>query len=602
MCGIVAYTGKSESANKLVIQGLRRLEYRGYDSWGIAFKELDKTKIFKQKGKISANTDELEELKTNISIGHTRWATHGKANEKNAHPHYSKPVSIVHNGIIENHKELERKYKLKKESETDSEILSKLISMHLTKNNFKEAVIKTLEEIKGSFALIVLNDNDEKLIVAKKKSPLAIGIGEQGFFIASDTNAFIEHTNKVIFLEDGELAEIAPNKVHIFKINKPSIEIKQKIKTMDYSISNIEKKGFKHFMLKEIFEQPEAINKTIKDRLEKEDVKLPELDNLDLETIKELTIIACGTSWHAGLVGEFMIESIARIPVNIEYASEFKYKKPLINKGDIVIAISQSGETADTLSAIKEAKKLGAKIISICNVKQSSIPRESDYSIYTLAGPEIGVASTKAFTTQIIIFYLLAIKLGKIKNKLTKKQLRKYIEQLKEIPEKIELILKKNKTIKSVAKTIKDSSNALFLGRGIQFPIALEGALKLKEVSYIHAEGYPAAEMKHGPIALIDEKMPVIFLATKDKSTFDKILGNIEEVKTRKGKIISIIDSKNEELEQLSEQIIKIPRSNQLLEAILSIIPLQLLAYHVASLRGCDVDKPRNLAKSVTVE
>ncbi len=611
MCGIVGYIGDKD-AYPILITGLKRLEYRGYDSSGVAL--LDKeTTVYKCKGKVS----ELESYignknkKGSIGIGHTRWATHGEPNNVNAHPHVSnnKYFTLIHNGIIENYSPLKKKlidrgYQFS--SATDTEVLANLIEYIYLKGGVtaEMAVRLALTKVVGAYGLVIIcKDEPDKLIAARKGSPLVIGVGDGEYYIASDATPIVEYTKRVIYLNDNEVAIIKRDELSLKTIS--NILQQPIIQTLDLDIGEIDKQGFEHFMLKEIFEQPRSILDTFRGRVTQDysEINLGGLYNVipDLVKSKRIIIIACGTSWHAGLVGEYMIEDIARIPVEVEYASEFRYRNPIIYKDDVVIAISQSGETADTLAAIQIAKEAGAVVIGICNVVGSSIPRETHAGVYTHAGPEIGVASTKAFTAQVTVLSMIAMVLGRKKGMINEKEYRDMIFELTGIPDKIERILENNDSIKEIAAKIKDTSNCLYLGRGYHFPVALEGALKLKEISYIHAEGYPAAEMKHGPIALIDEKMPVVFIATKDKS-YEKIVSNIQEVKARKGVIISVITEGDTIIKKMSDYSIEIPDSNEVLGAILSVIPLQLLSYHIAVMRGCNVDQPRNLAKSVTVE
>ncbi len=600
MCGIFGYIGKRESIS-LLLDGLKKLEYRGYDSAGICVIDNEKNlKVIKKRGRISELEKDLKlkEIKGNIGIAHTRWATHGEPNEINAHPHLDckKEIAIVHNGIIENYQSL--KTFLKKRghkiiSKTDSEILAHLIE-EFYQTNLKEAVKKALKLVEGAFGLAVIHKNEEKIIVARKGSPLVIGLGKGEMFIASDVPALLNQTKKVIYLNDNEIGEIKKENYSIEKLNGDKVN--EKIYEIKWTAEEMEKGKFKHFMLKEIFEQPDSIRNTLRGRVKKGKIKLTL--NLNIKAIKRIIITGCGTSWHSGLIGKYLIEKIAQIPVEVDYASEFRYRNPLIKKGDLIIVISQSGETADTLAALKEAKKKKARTLGIVNVVGSSIAREVDCGIYLHAGPEIGVASTKAFTSQIVALLLLALFIKQEKGEKIGKSLLKELEKL---PIKIKSILNNSEKIRDIAKKFKSSSNFLYLGRGINFPVALEGALKLKEISYIHAEGYPAAEMKHGPIALIDENMPVVFVAPKDK-TYEKILSNMEEIKARKGKIIAFVNFEDKKIKHLADIFLKIPKTEEEISPIVNIIPLQLLAYHIAELKGIDVDKPRNLAKSVTVE
>ncbi len=600
MCGIVGYVGGNGAAD-ILLSGLRKLEYRGYDSAGIALINDSQLSLNKGVGKID-DIKEFVNLKGNVGIAHCRWATHGKVNKANSHPHCDnkEEIAIVHNGIIENYNLLKDKLiqkGFKFNSETDTEVIVHLIASHY-KGDLKTAVQSTLVELEGAYALgIVSSKEPDKLIAARNESPLILGIGKNENFIASDVPAILEKTNKVIYLDNKEIAVLTKDNVKIF--NEKNKEIKKDIETINWSADAVEKGGYEDFMLKEIYEQPLAVEKTIDGRIKEQDINLKL--NLDFKDVQRIIIVACGTSWHSALVGEFMLESLVKVPVEVEYASEFRYRDPIVDENTIVIAISQSGETADTLAAMKEAKRKGAKILSICNVRGSSIARESDDVLYTYAGPEIGVASTKAFTSQIIALYLLTVHLGKVKGTLPKEQIQNRVRDLRKLPSQIISILE-NEDIEKLAKKVYSKNNALYLGRGINYPIALEGALKLKEVSYIHAEGYPAAEMKHGPIALIDKNMPVVFIATKDEYTYKKLASNIEEVKSRGGEIIGILSKGDVELAKKVDHAIFVPCNSYILNPVLSVIPLQLLSYYIAKLRDCDVDKPRNLAKSVTVE
>jgi len=616
MCGIVGYIGKRQ-AYDVLIKGLKRLEYRGYDSAGIALAG-ETFRIFKCKGKVSDLECQLSDANVSgtIGMGHTRWATHGEPTDNNAHPHKSMNglFVIIHNGIIENYSKLKTGLELKGyvfESETDTEVLANLIEYVYLNNqnngdsmNAEDAVRAALNMVEGAYGLVIMSKtNPGKLIAARKGSPLVIGVGNGEYFIASDASPIIEYTNSVIYLNDDDIAEIGIDGLNLS--NLKNIKQKPDIRKIDLKLDEIEKNGFDHYMLKEIYEQPRAIRDTYRGRLNF-DAKFLTLGGLhnvfdELKEAKRIIIIACGTSWHAGSVGEYLFEEFTRIPTEVEYASEFRYRNPIINKGDIVIAISQSGETADTLAAIQLAKKAGAIVLGICNVVGSSIPRETVAGVYTHAGPEIGVASTKAFTAQVTVLTMMAMAIGLANEGLTKDEFSALVDELYVIPEKIERILKEADKIKAIAEKIKDSTNSLYLGRGYLFPVALEGALKLKEISYIHAEGYPAAEMKHGPIALIDEKMPVIVLATKDHS-YDKIVLNIQEVKARKGLIIAIVSEGDTTIKEMADYVIEVPHSDFALAPLLTVIPLQLLSYYIAVMRGCNVDQPRNLAKSVTVE
>ena len=614
MCGIVGYIGNKD-AYEIIINGLRRLEYRGYDSSGVALYNSE-LNVCKTKGKVEKLVKKAKKrisLDGNIGIGHTRWATHGEPNDVNAHPILSNNESlvIVHNGIIENYATIKNEliskgYKF--ESETDTEVLVNLIEyVQLTeKVKLGKAVQLALSQVVGAYAIAVFDKKKpDEIVVARLGSPLAIGIGDGEMFIGSDVTPFLDFTRKVIYLEEGQVGVLRTHKeTKFYDISNDSI-ISPTIETLELELSEIEKGGFDHFMLKEIHEQPKAIIDTLRGRLKlnKGIIKLSGIDNNlnKFTSANKITIIGCGTSWHAGLVGEYIFEKISRIPVEVEYASEFRYRDPIINPNDIVIAISQSGETADTLAAMKLAKAKGAFVFGICNVVGSSITRESHSGTYTHAGPEIGVASTKAFTTQITVLYLMALKLGKAKGIISSTLFNKYLTELNLVPEKIKKSLSINNKIEEIAEQIKDSSNCLYLGRGFNFPVALEGALKLKEISYIHAEGYPAAEMKHGPIALIDENMPTVVIATS-KGHYDKVVSNIREIQSRKGKIIAIISEGDKEVKEIADYYIEIPETIESLTPLITTIPLQLLSYHIAVKLGKNVDQPRNLAKSVTVE
>jgi len=611
MCGIVGYIG-SQDAFSILINGLKRLEYRGYDSAGIAVIN-DETAVYKCKGKVSDLEFFLKNKKTTgtIGMGHTRWATHGEPNNINAHPHTSESGNfiIIHNGIIENYSTIKKNLISKGvnfESETDTEVLANLIEHFYLQGivGAELAVRLALERVAGAYGILVIcKDEPDKVIAARKGSPLVIGVGKGEYFIASDATPIVEYTKDVIFLNDNDVAVIKKDEMIMKTLkNEPLIPKVQKI---DLDIGEIDKGGYDHFMLKEIFEQPQSIMDTFRGRIlpDKSGFVLGGLHEVMPELIeaKKIIIIACGTSWHAALAGEYLFEEFARIPVEVEYASEFRYRDPILEEGDVIIAISQSGETADTLAAIKQAKNSGVKVLGICNVVGSSISRETDAGVFTHAGPEIGVASTKAFTAQITVLTMMALLLGNKKDVLNNKKYISFVKELAKVPEKIEIILKQNNKIKEIAQKFKDSNNCLYLGRGYNFPVALEGALKLKEISYIHAEGYPAAEMKHGPIALIDECMPVFVVATKDKS-YEKIASNIQEIKARKGVVVAIVTKGDKIIKAMADYIIEIPEAEPSITAILSVIPFQLLAYYIAILRGCHVDQPRNLAKSVTVE
>ena len=614
MCGIVAYVG-GENPMELVFEGLQRLEYRGYDSAGIFLSNQKETELIKVAGKVSNLREAFKNKKIidpTIGIGHTRWATHGEPNEINAHPHKSNSgeLILVHNGIVEN-SEVLRKELIEKGynfySKTDSEVLVNLIEdTQKDKGLSLEAAVKiSLNRIIGAYGIVIFDlKNPTQIIAAKLGSPIVIGIGEKDFFVSSDASAFIEHTKDVIYLEDYQMITLSKNRqLKLLNITNDKV-VDPLVDRLKWNLENIQKQGYEYFMLKEINEQPDAIKNTLRGRLiSNTGIKISSIDENEKKFLnaKRIIIVACGTSWHAGLVGEYLIESIAKIPVEVEYASEFRYRDPLVFQDDIVIPISQSGETADTLAAINIAKNKNPFIYGICNVVGSSISRQTDSGIYTHAGPEIGVASTKAFTTQITVLILLALKISEIKGNISKSDLISLLVELKSLPDKIKNFLNKESRIIGIAEKIYNSTNALYLGRGLNFPVALEGALKLKEISYIHAEGYPAAEMKHGPIALIDKEMPVIVIATK-KGHYEKIVSNIQEIKSRKGKIISIITQGDEIVKELSDYYIEIPESTEYFSPLFSTIPLQLLAYHIAVLRKCNVDMPRNLAKSVTVE
>ena len=612
MCGIVAYLGQ-QNAYEIIIKGLQRLEYRGYDSAGIALHQNGEINVFKQKGKVNdlQNFVADNDTKSSLGIGHTRWATHGLPNDINAHPHQSgnKKISLVHNGIIENYAILKQELEERGHtflSETDTEVLVHLIEEIQEKGNLPlfEAVRVALSEVVGAYAIVVLDqDNPNQLIAARKSSPLVIGIGENEYFLASDATPIVEYTKNVIYLDDDEIALIDLKDGLTLKTISNEIKTPY-IQELEMHLEALEKGGYEHFMLKEIYEQPQSILDSMRGRINimKSLVGLGGIKNYEEKLINaNRLIVACGTSWHAGLVGEYLFEEIARIPVEVEYASEFRYRNPIINENDVVIAISQSGETADTLAAIKLAKERKATIIGICNVVGSSISRETDCGSYTHAGPEIGVASTKAFTAQVTILSLMAMMIGKRKGTISAEKFNRLVVEMNAIPGTLKTVLKQDKEIEKIAKIYHESTNALYLGRGINFPLALEGALKLKEISYIHAEGYPAAEMKHGPIALIDEEMPVFVIATKD-SSYEKIVSNIQEVKARKGKIIAIVSKGDTEVKKIADHYIEIPKCDELLVPLLATVPLQLLSYHIAVMRGCNVDQPRNLAKSVTVE
>ena len=610
MCGIVGYVGK-KNCIPILINGLKRLEYRGYDSAGIGFFSLGSTHVIKSKGKVSLLEEKLNShvYESHLGIGHTRWATHGVPNEVNAHPHFNSNnnLLIIHNGIIENYQTLKTSLKnmgYSFISETDSEVIAHLIDSFLKKGNeLLKSVRLALSEVEGTYGLAVIYEKEpDKIIAARKGSPLVLGIGEGENFIASDVSAVLAHTNQVVYMEDGEIVEVFKDKFITRTIHDE--EIQKEVHEISLSLDEIDKGGYSHFMLKEIMEQPDSVTNSMRGRLLLDDgnAKLGGLDNVleRLSNCKRIIISACGTSWHAGLVGEYMFEQYAHIPTEVEYASEFRYRSPIIYPDDAIFFISQSGETADTLAAMKEAKTKGALALGICNVVGSSIARESMSGVYTHAGPEIGVASTKAFTSQLVVLALITLLLAR-KRGMKLDEGKCIAEHLSKIPEQITKILELNSQIEFIASEFQDAKNFLYLGRGFNFPVALEGALKLKEISYIHAEGYPAAEMKHGPIALIDENMPAVFIAPKD-STYDKIISNIQEVKARKGRIIAIASESDTEIDHLVDYTIKIPDTTSMLMPLLTVIPLQLLAYHIAVKKGLNVDQPRNLAKSVTVE
>jgi glucosamine--fructose-6-phosphate aminotransferase (isomerizing) len=615
MCGIVAYLGHRQ-AHEVVIKGLKRLEYRGYDSAGIALLN-QRLEVHKKQGKVKDLEEYLLEevnpaqLNANLGMGHTRWATHGIPSDQNAHPHFSgsRRLSIIHNGIIENYDALKQEL-IKKghqfESETDTEVLIHFIEDVKSHNGFtlEEAVRIALKRVVGAYAIVIMSaDEPETLIAARKGSPLVLGLGKDEFFFASDATPIIEYANEVVYLNDNEVCVVQHGEFSIKDLN--DVPTDPYIQKLDLELEAIEKGGFDHFMLKEIHEQPKSISDCMRGRIN------PETGTLMLGGIRDyidemvnanrIVIVACGTSWHAGLVAEYIFEDLCRIPVEVEYASEFRYRSPVINPGDIVIAISQSGETADTLAAVELAKSKGATVLGVCNVVGSSIARASHAGIYTHAGPEIGVASTKAFTAQLTVLTMFALLIGQRKKTLSEEDYKKLVRQMSRIPAQVEQALKLNDHIRYISDIYKDATNAIYLGRGYNFPVALEGALKLKEISYIHAEGYPAAEMKHGPIALIDEEMPVVFIATQDNS-YEKIVSNIQEVKARKGQVIAIVTEGDRQIADMADHVLEVPESSQLLMPLISVIPLQLLSYHIALLRGCNVDQPRNLAKSVTVE
>jgi glucosamine--fructose-6-phosphate aminotransferase (isomerizing) len=615
MCGIVGYIGHRE-AYPIIIKGLQRLEYRGYDSAGISLFDGNNIHLAKTKGKVEDLKNKVEATiptEGKLGLGHTRWATHGVPNDVNSHPHYSNSgdLVIIHNGIIENYESIKQaltKRGYTFESDTDTEVLINLIEEVKKTEGVKlgKAVQIALNQVVGAYAIAVFDKSKpDEIVVAKLGSPLAIGIGENEYFIASDASPFIEFTNNAVYLEDEEMAIVRIGKeIKLRKIKDDAIAYPN-ILELQLNLEEIEKGGYDHFMLKEIYEQPKAILDTYRGRLlaDKGIIKMAGIDqNLEkFLNANRIIIVACGTSWHAGLVAEYIFEDLARIPVEVEYASEFRYRNPVITEKDVLIAISQSGETADTLAAIKLAKEKGAFVFGVCNVVGSSIARETHAGAYTHAGPEIGVASTKAFTTQITVLTLIALKLAQEKGTLSQSKFHEYLAELEAVPSKVEKALLSNPLVEEISETYKDSTNCLYLGRGYNFPVALEGALKLKEISYIHAEGYPAAEMKHGPIALIDEQMPVVVIATR-KGHYEKVVSNIQEIKSRKGRIIAIVTEGDETVKQLADHVIEVPDTSESLSPLLTTIPLQLLSYHIAVMRGCNVDQPRNLAKSVTVE
>ena len=614
MCGIVGYIG-SKNAYPIILTGLKRLEYRGYDSAGIALVQDNKTTVYKKQGKVADLESYLNGKNTSgcIGMGHTRWATHGEPNDTNAHPHVSMngKFTVIHNGIIENYNALkkmltEKKYTFK--SETDTEVIANYIEYIYQKGSGKitaeVAVRLALLDVQGAYGLVVIcSDEPDRLIVARKGSPLVVGVGDGEYFVASDATPIVEHTKRIIYLNDSEMATITKNELSLKTIKNDTLT--PVIQELELDIEGIEKGGYDHFMLKEIYEQPGAIMDTFRGRAQKNPphVFLGGLYNVfeKFDNADRIIIVACGTSWHAGLVGEYLIEEYARIPVEVEYASEFRYRNPIINEKDVVIAISQSGETADTLAAIRLAKEAKATVVGICNVVGSSIPRETDAGVYTHAGPEIGVASTKSFTTQVTVLTMMALMLGKRRNTIADDVYKKLISELYKIPSKVEDILTHIEDYKHIAETYKDARNFIYLGRSYLYPVALEGALKLKEISYIHAEGYPAAEMKHGPIALIDKNMPVVVIATNDKQ-YEKVVSNVQEVKARQGIVIAVVTQGDTVLSKIADHVIEVPETSPALAPLTTVIPLQVLSYYIAVMRGCNVDQPRNLAKSVTVE
>ena len=614
MCGIVGYIGKKD-AYPILIKGLRRLEYRGYDSAGVAMINASGAlNVYKTKGKVDNLTEYCsdKDVTGSVGIAHTRWATHGEPSSRNAHPHYSesKNLAIIHNGIIENYADLKTKLQAKGVhfvSDTDTEVLVQLIEYikEHKQLDLLTSVQVALYQVIGAYAIAVLDKNDpDQIIAARKQSPLVVGIGDDEFFLGSDASPIVEYTDKVVYLEDGNIAVLRRGQdLHVVSILGEEQALT--VKTVDINLGQIEKGGYPHFMLKEIFEQPECLTNCMRGRVnvDADHVTLSALIDYRRQLLeaKRVVIVACGTSWHAGLIGKQIIESLCRIPVEVEYASEFRYRNPVVGKGDVVIAISQSGETADTLAAVQLAKEKGAFIYGVCNAIGSSIPRATDTGTYIHVGPEIGVASTKAFTGQVTVLTMIALAMGEAKGTVDRQEYLKIVKGLSEIPVKIREVLQTNDKVADLARTFTYAHNFLYLGRGYSYPVALEGALKLKEISYIHAEGYPAAEMKHGPIALVDEDMPVVFIAT-NHSTYEKVLSNIQEVKARNGKIIAVISEKDVLARKMADYVIEIPETECLYSPLLATVPLQILAYHIAVMRGCNVDQPRNLAKSVTVE
>lgn len=608
MCGIIGYTGKRDAIS-VVLEGLKRLEYRGYDSAGIAFFSGGAISIKRRKGKVKdlLSLFDSDKPSSHTAIGHTRWATHGRPSEENAHPHRSDGIVIVHNGIIENYLELKRMLIAEGytfTSDTDTEVLCHLVHKYSREYCLEESMRHALKSVKGAYAIAAIHEKEEgKVVGVRKDSPLCVGLGDGEYFVASDVPAFFNHSKDVIFLNDEEMVVMTGDGVMITTLEGNPVH--KEVTSISWSPSMAEKGGYKHFMLKEIYEQPRAVADTLRGRftIESGEVNLEEFGLLeeDIKAIEKIYIVACGTAWHAALIAKYLIEDIARVPVEIDIASEFRYRNPMIKPGDLLIAVTQSGETADTLAAQREAKRLDAKVLSICNVVGSSSTREADAVFYIHSGPEIGVASTKAFTSQITALYLFALAIAIAKKRINQDAVVKLQQELLSIPDKIEQILAHNEDIEDIARELFKAKNFIYLGRGINYPIALEGALKLKEITYIHAEGYPAGEMKHGPIALIDEDLPVVFLAPRG-ALHEKIVSNIQEVKSRGGKVVSVINPDDMEVSQLSDYRIYVPDSNPYLSAILLVVPLQLLAYHIGVLRGCDVDQPRNLAKSVTVE
>ena len=612
MCGIVGYTGPRE-AYPIIIKGLKRLEYRGYDSTGVALQNGSGLRVFKKKGKVSELEDAIvgQKLHAHTGIGHTRWATHGEPSDRNAHPHqsHSGNLAMIHNGIIENYallktELLSKGYQFK--SDTDTEVLLNFIEEIKTKNecSLEEAVRIALKRVVGAYVILIMdNDDPETIIAARKGSPLVIGIGRGEHFLGSDASPMLEYTKEVVYVNDYELAIIKPGELVLKNLGNEKIT--PYVQKLDLDLAAIEKGGYEHFMLKEIFEQPQTIYDCLRGRLDAQagTVTMSGIQQYaeQIMNAHRIVIVACGTSWHAGLIAEYIIEELCRINVEVEYASEFRYRNPVIHKGDVIIAISQSGETADTLVAIESAKNNGAIILGVVNVVGSSIARTSHGGAYTHAGPEIGVASTKAFTGQLAVLTMIALKIANLKGSISRERYHHLLNELNDVPEKVAWVLKNSDKVKALAEKYKDARDFLYLGRGYNFPVALEGALKLKEISYIHAEGYPAAEMKHGPIALVDESLPVVFVATKD-AYHQKVVSNIQEIKARKGKVISVITEGDEYSEKISDDVLIIPQTDEILAPMVSVVPLQLLAYYIGVAKGYDVDKPRNLAKSVTVE
>lgn len=612
MCGIVGYTGHRE-AYPVIIKGLKRLEYRGYDSTGVALHNGKNLLVYKKKGKVAELEDYTtgKELHANVGIGHTRWATHGEPSDRNAHPHQSASgkLAMIHNGIIENYSQLKKELTNKGytfTSDTDTEVLLNFIEEIKNNNNcsLEEAVRVALKRVTGAYVILLLDTDDpETIIAARKGSPLVIGVGKGEHFLGSDASPMLEYTKEVVYVNDYELAIVKPGELVLKNLGNEKIT--PYVQKLDLELAAIEKGGYEHFMLKEIFEQPQTIYDCLRGRLDAADgtITMAGIQQYaeQIVSANRIIMVACGTSWHAGLTAEYIFEELCRINVEVEYASEFRYRNPVINKGDVIIAISQSGETADTLVAIENAKDKGAIILGVVNVVGSSIARTTHGGAYTHAGPEIGVASTKAFTAQLAVLTMIALKIGYIKGTISQERYMSLLKELEEVPEKVAWVLKQNLSIKQLAEKYKDARDFLYLGRGYNFPVALEGALKLKEISYIHAEGYPAAEMKHGPIALVDEELPVVFVATKD-AYHEKIVSNMQEIKARKGKVIAVITEGDNVSKELAQDVMIIPETDEILAPMLSVVPLQLLAYHIGVAKGCDVDKPRNLAKSVTVE